>query len=113
MHKLSDKTIAAFERRLSEVGRELEDMVRSWEAAERDSGSAASDVSSLTRARLAAELRRVKSALSALTAGVFGRCRRCAEPIEKDRLQADPAARFCERCSRDGADEDSIRAFTG
>lgn len=111
MQQLSDKTIAGFERRLSDVGRELEDMLRSWEAAEPEGCAGPSEVSSLTRARLAVELRRVRSALSALTAGAFGRCRRCASPIEKDRLLADPAACFCDRCRRAGAEEDDVRSF--
>lgn len=101
---LSEKTVADFERRLREIGDDLEGMIESWER-ERPLTGVGDSVSSLTRARLAAEFRRVKVALTRLSDGGFGRCAQCARPIGKERLRADPAVRFCDRCALEGSEE--------
>lgn len=43
------------------------------------------------------ELRQVERALRSLSAGHYGSCEWCGEPIPSERLQAMPAARFCLR----------------
>ncbi|MHB8289589.1 MAG: TraR/DksA family transcriptional regulator [Acidimicrobiales bacterium] len=52
---------------------------------------------------LAAELRDalegVEDALRKLSAGTYGRCEGCHEPIDPLRLEAKPAARFCMSCA--------------
>jgi sigma-B regulation protein RsbU (phosphoserine phosphatase) len=40
-------------------------------------------------------LQEVDGALGRMDAGTFGRCEVCREPIEEDRLAADPLLRFC------------------
>jgi RNA polymerase-binding transcription factor DksA len=42
-----------------------------------------------------AELHDVERALQRLDEGTYGRCEACGEPIEEERLEALPAARFC------------------
>ncbi len=42
-----------------------------------------------------AELADVERALQRLEDGTYGRCEACSEPIEEERLEALPAARFC------------------
>jgi RNA polymerase-binding transcription factor DksA len=42
-----------------------------------------------------AELADVERALQRLDEGTYGRCEACGEPIEPERLDAVPAARFC------------------
>ncbi|HZN16351.1 MAG TPA: TraR/DksA C4-type zinc finger protein [Acidimicrobiales bacterium] len=45
--------------------------------------------------QVAAELADVERALQRLDEGTYGRCEACGEPIEEERLEALPAARFC------------------
>ena len=47
--------------------------------------------------RLDAELADVERALAKLDDGTYGICEACGRPIERDRLDAYPAARFCVR----------------
>ncbi len=47
------------------------------------------------RIYLAGLLREVEAALSRVSTGTFGLCESCHEPIESDRLAADPLTRFC------------------
>ncbi len=44
---------------------------------------------------LEARYRNIRLALSKMTAGTFGTCEVCNEPIEANRLDANPAARTC------------------
>jgi sigma-B regulation protein RsbU (phosphoserine phosphatase) len=44
---------------------------------------------------LAGLLREVDAALERMTAGSFGLCEECREPLEQDRLLADPLVRYC------------------
>ena len=52
-------------------------------------------VSSPGRLDLASLLHEVDAALSRMDEGIFGLCETCHEPIERDRLNADPLIRFC------------------
>jgi phosphoserine phosphatase RsbU/P len=45
--------------------------------------------------RLEALLREVDQAVARITAGTYGLCETCHDPIESDRLQADPLVRVC------------------
>jgi RNA polymerase-binding transcription factor DksA len=45
--------------------------------------------------RVEAELGEVEHALQRLDDGTYGKCEACGKPIDDDRLQALPAARFC------------------
>ncbi len=44
---------------------------------------------------LAGLLREVDSALDSITEGTYGLCLECDDPVEHDRLLADPLARYC------------------
>lgn len=46
-------------------------------------------------ASLETEYRDIKRALAKITAGTFGRCEICQEPISEARLDAKPSARTC------------------
>ncbi len=45
----------------------------------------------------------VETALARVTEGGYGRCERCGEPIDRQRLVARPAARECIHCAREQA----------
>jgi RNA polymerase-binding transcription factor DksA len=45
--------------------------------------------------QVSAELADVERALQRLDEGTYGRCEACGEPIDEERLEALPAARFC------------------
>lgn len=47
---------------------------------------------------LEGRLRDVNDALKKITEGKFGVCEKCGNPIEEDRLAANPAARTCKEC---------------
>ncbi len=47
------------------------------------------------RSDLASLLREVDGALARMDIGTFGLCEVCHDPIERDRLEADPLVRFC------------------
>lgn len=58
------------------------------------------------RAQLAASIERLRAQVSELdaasdrvSAGNYGRCERCGQPIGADRLRARPTARTCIRCA--------------
>ena len=42
-----------------------------------------------------AEMHEVDDALQRLDAGTYGRCQACGRPIEPERLEANPMARYC------------------
>ncbi len=44
--------------------------------------------------QLDSQLNEVKAALERIQAGTYGICETCGKPIEKDRLEANPAARI-------------------
>jgi DnaK suppressor protein len=45
-------------------------------------------------------LEQVQAALKRVTAGTYGRCEECQDPIAKPRLQALPYTRHCIQCAR-------------
>lgn len=45
------------------------------------------------------ELAAIDAALARITAGEFGDCARCGEPIAPARLSVDPTTPFCVRCA--------------
>src|ERR1700756_2581798 len=47
------------------------------------------------QAALAGLLREVDSALERMDKGSYGLCETCHDPVEKDRLLADPLVRYC------------------
>jgi DnaK suppressor protein len=47
----------------------------------------------------AADLAQVSRALSGLENGLYGRCERCGESIERERLQARAESTYCRRCA--------------
>jgi DnaK suppressor protein len=47
-----------------------------------------------------AEAREIEAALARLSAGTYGSCIGCDDPIGIERLRANPAARRCEPCQR-------------
>jgi DnaK suppressor protein len=51
-------------------------------------------------AELAASLTGIDAALLRVADGSFGRCRRCAQAIGRERLEARPAAELCIDCAR-------------
>lgn len=52
------------------------------------------------RDRAAVELRRIDAALDRISAGVYGDCVECGEPIAPARLQAQPAIALCVECAQ-------------
>jgi DnaK suppressor protein len=46
-------------------------------------------------------LEEIDHALAKIASGEYGRCERCHEPIEKERLEALPATRYCARDARE------------
>lgn len=52
-----------------------------------------------TEARRGDEARRITAALRRIEAGSYGDCVRCGEPINEQRLDADPAAPLCVACA--------------
>lgn len=64
-----------------------------------------SKMSRATRDRMKIELRRVDAAITRIENRTFGKCCSCGEPIERERLESDPATPFCLPCLEDMADE--------
>ena len=50
------------------------------------------------RNREALFLKKIDEALDRITAGTFGHCEHCEEPIEPKRLEIQPTAEYCIRC---------------
>lgn len=57
-----------------------------------------------TNQRRARHLQQIDSALQRITAGDYGDCLSCAEPIAGPRLKADPAATLCIQCAEERQD---------
>lgn len=60
-----------------------------------------SEMSRATRERTKTELRRVEAAINRIENRSFGACCGCGEPIERARLESDPATPFCLPCLED------------
>lgn len=58
------------------------------------------DVIDRLRAAAAYELDCIDAALMRISAGEYGACERCGEPIENWRLRALPQATHCQSCAR-------------
>lgn len=59
----------------------------------------------LDKTRLKTELRRVDAAIGRVESRTYGRCCQCSDPIDRARLESDPATPFCMPCFEDMADE--------
>ena len=55
-------------------------------------------MSKMNRAQLSVRLQQIDAALRALDAGRYGKCNRCKQDIELERLQALPEAPLCLDC---------------
>jgi DnaK suppressor protein len=53
-----------------------------------------------TRNSLKVSLSEVLLSLQKLDAGTYGKCEECSQPIETDRLEATPTARYCLKHAR-------------
>ncbi len=107
-HKLEEE-LAAVERELATVGRKNPDVPGDWEAQPKGEDASAtesdekadkfedyeSDSSVLDT--LETRWRDVKRALAKTADGTYGTCEACGEEIEEARLEANPAARACEK----------------
>ncbi|GAA4256741.1 TraR/DksA family transcriptional regulator [Dactylosporangium darangshiense] len=69
-------------------------------AADTDPGSIGEDPHTIAARTVAARhaIEEITAALSRITAGVYGRCERCTDPIPGARLEILPHARFCVPC---------------
>jgi RNA polymerase-binding transcription factor DksA len=65
--------------------------------ADEGSETASREVDLALREHVDAELAEIDAALKRLAAGTYGICEACGRPIEEDRLEAIPYARFCLR----------------
>ena len=73
-------------------------------AAGAEPGSAGEDPDTIAARTAAARqaIEEISAALSRLTAGSYGRCERCSDPIPTARLEILPHARFCVPCQARG-----------
>ncbi len=95
------------EKELSTVGRKNPDNPADWEATEpltdidrADEDEVAEDISEYENntailKQLETRLNEVSIALSQIEKGTYGTCKICGEEIEKERLNANPAAQTC------------------
>lgn len=128
---LSATDLAHFERKLREREAQLREEVREGrerarrepfsrlasEAPDQEDAALAQvvvDLNSADIARDMRELRDVEQARARIAAGSYGVCLRCGEPIDRERLEAAPAARYDLRCQeieerqRGGAETPSL-----
>jgi len=97
--------LKALEKELESIGRKNPDNPADWEAVERversadpnDSADAIEEYEENTAILKQLEIRfnEVKGALKRIGNGTYGVCEKGNEPIEKERLDANPAARTC------------------
>lgn len=98
--------LANLEKELATVGRKNPEHNGDWEATEKmdidtaDEDEVADSMNEFENntaivAQLETRLSEVKSALEKLEKGTFGVCEIGGEPIEGDRLEANPAAKTC------------------
>lgn len=96
------------EEELSTIGRKNPDNKEDWEPVESDTNNNAAEEGDLAEGmkefennrgilnQLETRLNEVKSALQKIKDGTYGVCEISGEPIEIDRLEANPAAKTCE-----------------
>ncbi len=106
-----EEELALVEQELSKVGQRNPDNEADWEGKPADFGDDSADVNETadkieeyeTNTAILKELEirynDIKLALKKIGAGTYGFCEVCEEPgpIEKDRLEANPAARTCKK----------------
>ena len=98
---------ANLEKELATVGRKNPDNPADWEATEPASGIDRADEDEVAEGideyennsailkQLETRLSEVDTALLQIEKGTYGTCKICGEEIEKDRLDANPAAQTC------------------
>ena len=99
--------LQSFEQGLSDVGRKVPDQSGEWEATPGEIDSTATETDEVADKleqyednegvikELEARWKDVKQALERIEKGNYGICEIGGEPIEEDRLMADPAATTC------------------
>lgn len=104
--KLEDE-LAQVEKRLNEVGRRNPDNQSDWEAEPADMNVDSADPNEVADSieefegntavlkELEIRYNDIKDALKKIEEGKYGICEVSGHPIEKDRLEANPAARTC------------------
>jgi RNA polymerase-binding transcription factor DksA len=104
--ELLEKELATLENELSTVGRKNPDSKDDWEATESEDIDTAEDAEVANSietfennkglvAQLEVQLNNVQKALEKIKDGTYGKCEVCGEPIEQDRLEANPSAATC------------------
>ena len=94
------------EKEMRSVGRPTPGVPGDWEPVPSETGSEpdlidqaditiSSEENSAILADLEARYEHVRSALGRMEAGTYGVCETCGKKIEKERLEADPAAATC------------------
>lgn len=96
---LSKVTLQSFETRLKELKTQvlasLSGNSRGAHVVEWDPGRA------LRKTNLELDLKRINAALSRVERSSFGICCKCKDPIERQRLNDEPATPFCVDCADD------------
>jgi RNA polymerase-binding transcription factor len=112
---LAAEDLAHFQRKLTERQRQLRHEVEDTgrraererftdvasEAPDREDAALADLISDVNHAEVERdvdELGAIEEALGRISAGSYGLCRRCGEPIERARLEAYPTAKYDLRC---------------
>ncbi len=102
-----NEELALVERELASVGRRNPGNKDDWEAATADEDGSQADpnenadkfeelgINEAILADLETRYRELKAAKERIAEGVYGVCEISGEPIEKERLEANPAARTC------------------
>lgn len=104
-----EKELQTLEKELSTIGRRNPDNPADWEAlpAKHDAGSEQADENVVADSiesyeentailkQLETRYNEVKKALERIGNNTYGKCEICNEPIEKERLEANPAATTC------------------
>ena len=94
------------EKEMRSIGRPTPGVPGDWESVPSETGSEpdlidqaditiSSEENSAILADLEARYEHVRSALGRMEAGTYGVCETCGKKIEKERLEADPAAATC------------------
>lgn len=105
--KKLEEELVTLEGELTSVGQKNPDNLKDWEAKPADLNALSSDESELADTqeefegntailkRLEVRFNDVKKALEKIGNGTYGICETSGEPIETERLEANPAARTC------------------
>lgn len=105
--KVLSTEIVELEKQLSDLGRKNPDQSGDWETIRKANGTDRADDlevadgleeyenNNAMLGQLEIRLNNVKSALSRIESGTFGKCSVCGNEIEEDRLEASPEATTC------------------